>query len=145
MKKHYEIDLRRNVMEFDKERKELKLGWLYGIHESGIPIINLINRGVLDRGATIKLVVEYNTEILDEIEKRYLENVLRPFKNRDVVITKNSTYDNGRKEYLHIGMDNYNTEILLPNFKANTMYKGMELDIDYTLQELKLFQKRVDK
>ena len=141
MKKRYEIDLRRNVMEFDKESKELKFGWLYGIHESGIPIINLINRVVLDRSATIKLVVEYNTEILDETEKKYLKNLLRPFKNRDVVITKSSTYANGRKEeYLHIGMDNYDTEIFLPNFKANTMYKGMELDIDYTLQELKIFQ-----
>ena len=137
MKKRYEIDLRRNVMEFDKESKELKFGWLYGIHESGIPIINLINRVVLDRSATIKLVVEYNTEILDEIEKRYLENLLRPFKNRDVKVKKCEHFGD---EYLYIYIDDYSNEMYFPEFRKGTMYKGMKKDYEYTIEELNLFQ-----
>ena len=140
MKKHYEIDLRRNVMEFDKESRELKFGWLYGIHESGIPIINLINRVVLDRDATIKLVVEYNTEPLDEIEKRYLENVIRPFQQLDVRVVKSLNWNyNQLCNYISILIEN-DDELRFPDFPKDTMYKNMIVDKEYTLKELGLFQ-----
>ena len=84
------------------------------------------------------LLSEYKEPpILDEVEREYLSAVCRPYKVETIckktTSSKNSqwlrictinTYLNGY-EYTH-----------LPNFKANTMYQGMELDKQYTPQEL---------
>lgn len=82
--------------------------------------------------------------ILDEVEKRYLRAVIRPFRNRVVSIDK-VTPSYSDKEYAYIEIEiksineRYSTEILeLPCFKVNTMYKGMEVDKHYTLEELGL-------
>lgn len=80
-------------------------------------------------------------KILDEDEKRYLKNIVRPFRNSVVSIHKRG-YDN-RYDYLVIVYrdifsddDTTQRNIYLPNFKKDTMYKGMVVDQDYTLDEL---------
>lgn len=74
--------------------------------------------------------------ILDSKEKRYLENVIRPFKDRVTDIVKiSSIYD----AYIRIYLGNSDT-VCLPNFKKDTMYKGMKGDKAYTLKELGLFE-----
>ena len=78
--------------------------------------------------------------VLNDAEKEYLSNVIKPFKNRVIYITK-SVYILG--EYLEINLRHYNDgcsgySIVLPYFKKGTMYKGMELDKEYTLYELGL-------
>lgn len=75
--------------------------------------------------------------ILDEVEKRYLEGVLRPFK--DMVMAIKKQFETGGKAYIKIEIKD-DSDIYLPNFKRNAMYKGMELDKKYTLKELGLFQ-----
>lgn len=84
--------------------------------------------------------VKYETlfereEILDETEKRYLSGVIRPFKDKVRFISKDrdSDYD---KEFIFIDLKN--EFIYLPNFKINTMYKGMKEYKKYTLKELGL-------
>lgn len=42
-------------------------------------------------------------------------------------------------EYIEIDYDNDNYYAILPRFKANTMYVGMKLYKEYTLQELELW------
>ena len=79
---------------------------------------------------------EIEKHILDKVEKCYLENLLRPFKDKVEFILK-SKYKN--KEYLYIQL-NMNEWIGLPYFKKNTMYKGMELEKQYTLEEMGLFE-----
>lgn len=85
---------------------------------------------------------EYEIEkpILDDVEKRYLEGVLRPFKDRVIYIIKGQVND----EYLYISLERFNCigdeGFSLPYFEPNYMYKGMELDKEYTLEELGLFQ-----
>lgn len=78
--------------------------------------------------------------ILDDIEKEYLSGIIKPFRNRVKYITKfRGVFDN---EFIEIGhvMDNeaelYYIE--LPLFKKGTMYQGMELGRNYTLEELGL-------
>lgn len=71
--------------------------------------------------------------ILDEKEKEYLCNVIRPFRNRVKYIIKEQTWVG---EYITIKLEYEN--VPLPNFKKNTMYKNMKLDKDYTLEELGL-------
>ena len=78
---------------------------------------------------------EENKQILDNVEKRYLENVIRPFKDKVTSIEKLNYWDD---EYINIDMCNEATD--LPNFKKNTMYKGMKIGKKYTLKELGLFE-----
>ena len=79
-------------------------------------------------------------EILDKEEKEYLRAVLKPFKNRIHSIFK-MEYD---KDYEYIGFCLLPNEIdedpiIFPMFEKNEMYKGMELDKEYTLEELNLY------
>lgn len=77
-------------------------------------------------------------EILDEAEKRYLRDIIRPFRNKVKSIKKTDNYMNGTKnQYITITYkDDYSTDF--PNFRPNTMYKGMEEYKEYTLEELGL-------
>jgi hypothetical protein len=84
----------------------------------------------------LNLTVE--EKILDDVEKRYIKNIIRPFRNQ-VISVRKSSYSN-KYEYIVITYheDAHTTErrIYLPNFKTNTMYKGMSLEKHYTLEEL---------
>ena len=89
---------------------------------------------------TYQTVYEAKIEILDEVEKRYLKGVIRPFRDDIEHILKckhyNSTNDVNCEFISIIYKDDADTN--LHDFKANTMYKGMELDKEYTLEELGL-------
>ena len=75
-------------------------------------------------------------EILDDVEKRYLSAVIRPFRKRVDSIIKISDPLSYDKEYIFIKLDE--DSVSLPYFKIGTMYQGMELDRPYTLKELGL-------
>ncbi len=88
--------------------------------------------------------LEINTlDILDEKEKQYLRNVIKPFRNRVKYISKQKTY-----EYEYISICNRTpadiaycgkvSYILLPYFERGTMYNNMEVGKEYTLEELGL-------
>ena len=80
-------------------------------------------------------IVKAAKPILDNIEKNYLSNIIKPFRDRIDYIAKVNL--SNRREYILIKMNNYEM-ISLPFFTAGTMYKGMENDKDYTLKELSL-------
>lgn len=88
------------------------------------------------------LLSEYKEPILNDTEREYLSAVIKPFRNRvnyitkEDYITKEETFDSPM-EFIHIDLSDGDIADF-PNFKANTMYKGMELDKSYTLQELGL-------
>lgn len=83
--------------------------------------------------------IEIDLPILNTEEKDYLSAVLKPFINNVTDIAKyRRTSDSS--EYIVINFKD--TEgLILPHFKENTMYKGMELDRKYILAELDLVQK----
>ena len=83
--------------------------------------------------------LEIEKSILDKVEKRYLENLLRPFKNRVTYVTKRKGLDK-KLEYLNICLDK-DDFIYLSYFEDDTMYKGMKPEKEYTLTELGLFEK----
>lgn len=76
-------------------------------------------------------------DILDSKEREYLSNVIKPFRDRAINIKKFKNYRDRQKEYITIYIKN-DFEINLPNFEKNTMYKNMEIDKAYTLEELGL-------
>ena len=86
-----------------------------------------------DKGPTyIEDIVK--PQILDEAERQYLSAVIRPFRDKVQSITKMPEM-NGREEYIVIDIG---FQMFFPVFKSNTMYKGMDLGKEYTLEELGL-------
>lgn len=84
--------------------------------------------------------VKYETvfereEVLDETEKKYLANVIKPFRHKIKSIMKRSEY--GSLCYIKICIKNGDAAYF-PCFKENSMYKGMEPNREYTLKELGL-------
>ena len=85
---------------------------------------------------TYQTVYEYKPEILDEAEKRYLRNFIMPFKDKVTMVKKSFSPTRG-KYYIQIRYKD-NTPTNFPYLKDNTMYKGMEENKEYTLEELGL-------
>lgn len=78
--------------------------------------------------------------ILDDVERRYLKSVVRPFKNDVVWVMLAYDWAYGTKVRLEIcccqhGIKSY---IQLPPFTPNIMYKHLEIGKQYTLKELGL-------
>ena len=78
--------------------------------------------------------LELIKEILDEKEKEYLGNVIKPFRDRVTYIKK---IRKDIQEYISINIKN-DLPITLPHFFEYTMYKGMNIGRAYTLSELGL-------
>ena len=99
------------------------------------PTNSVLNGILLGKYEVIKLP----KTILDDVEKEYLSAVIKPFRNQIKFIFKLTTYSNNREEYLAIVFNgNCLRHMCFPNFKKNTMYKGMELEKKYSLEELGL-------
>lgn len=75
-------------------------------------------------------------QILDDAERRYLKGVIRPFRDRVTSICKGKD-TTSKRECLTIFVSKYD-RCNLPWFEAGTMYKGMEMYKEYTLEELGL-------
>ena len=90
----------------------------------------------IERPTQYETIYEAPKQILDQKEKEYLENFLKPFKDRINFIYK-SNYDDAKQI---IQIDDSEEIMILPSFRKDTMYKGMELNKEYTLDELGLFK-----
>lgn len=91
----------------------------------------------VERPVQYETVFERKEEILDETEKRYLASVIKPFKNKIETIEKTIKIGDSSLCYLKMLLKN-NDMANLPNFKKNSMYKGMEVNKKYSLKELGL-------
>ena len=124
--KNYDEDLRYSKDEFTIDK----------IYSAGITIAHLLKD--TDR-MDLKVIWERSKPILDEVEKEYLGAVIKPFRKKVQDIAKHSITSG--LEYIRIRYDDRvwgKTTIIFPTFHCGTMYKGMELDKDYTLEELGL-------
>lgn len=79
---------------------------------------------------------EYKEKILDDVEREYLSAVIKPFRKKILYIRKRKDVTKGKK-YIQIELCDGDT-MYFPYLANNEMYKGMKLDINYTLQELGL-------
>lgn len=81
---------------------------------------------------------EVEKTILDQAEKEYLSAIIKPFRDRVKDIVKHG-YD--CYEYIEIRFYSENIpmgNINLPYYEKSSMYKGMELNKKYTLEDLGL-------
>lgn len=76
---------------------------------------------------------EYKHKILTDKEKAYLSALIKPFRNNVKFIRKMRSI---AKEFILIELKC--NVFSLPFFEAETMYKGMEVNKKYTLEELGL-------
>ena len=87
--------------------------------------------------------VEPKPQILNKEEKEYLENFIRPFKDKIIAIKKKEGYiPNETYGYIMIYYIEFEGEyhfLDLPYFDLSKDYKGMYTDAVYTLKELGLF------
>lgn len=88
----------------------------------------------VERPVKYETVFERKEEILDEEEKKYLADVIRPFKDKIESICKFMGFD---KEFISIHLKN-GESINFPYFKKGTMYKEMQTGKRYTLEKLGL-------
>lgn len=82
---------------------------------------------------------EIKKPILDDIERRYLSNIIKPFRDRVVSIIKYDDHD--RCEYIVIkyrNINGYTGRMYFPAFEKDTMYKGMKANKKYTLEDMGL-------
>lgn len=84
----------------------------------------------------VKIVYEVEDEILDKEEKKYLGNLIRPFRESVTGITKEVDFEGAA--WISIEIDEGDDCIDLPMFYTSDMYVGMEDDKKYTIEELGL-------
>ena len=82
------------------------------------------------------LCEEYKEPILDDVEREYLSAVIKPFRKKILCIRKSKDPRKG-KNYIKIEFCD-GDRMFFPNLSNDEMYKGMELDKNYTLEELGL-------
>lgn len=87
----------------------------------------------VERPVKYETLFEREEEILDETEKRYLSNVIKPFRDKVKAIKKISY----SREFIRIYIKE-DEPIILPYFEKGIMYKGMKENKEYTLKELGL-------
>lgn len=86
------------------------------------------------------LDMEHKEQILDDTEKRYLKGVIRPFRDRVKYIAKICVdhLDSAPDYYICIRFNDGNYDMNFPFFDESHMYKCMEINRPYTLEELGL-------
>ena len=84
-------------------------------------------------------VVKIPKPVLDDVEKKYLSYVIKPFRNRIKYFFK-FPCANGDYEAIAAVMKgrDYYDSLSFPKFKKGSMYKGMELTKQYSIEELGL-------
>lgn len=80
------------------------------------------------------LLEEYDPHILDDIEKKYLSNVIKPFRKRVHYIYKRRHNLDCLRCRIVIAL--YDSVVELPPFDCKKMYVGMKPYAKYALKEL---------
>ena len=82
------------------------------------------------------LLEETKEPILDDVEKEYLSAVIKPFRKMIAYIVKAQDFDDG-KQCIRIILQN-GDGMHFPYLDDDAMYKGMEVNKEYSLEELDL-------
>ena len=85
-------------------------------------------------------IIKVEQPILDDIEKKYLSNIIKPFRNRIEWVRKFDSPNHRNLEYIRISYQDctHSNVLNFPDFKRGTMYRGMKIGREYTLKELGL-------
>ena len=123
-----------------------KFSDLHFSYDNNGDIVISLNDKILVRGLYIPfedalkrwLDMEHDEKILNDAEKKYLSAVVKPFRDRVDSICKINTLERYGSERIDICFTDESVDMALPIFESGTMYKGMDLGKEYTLEELGL-------
>ena len=107
--------------------------WSVGNYDRTCDYVPIFQSVRSDDKEPVSLESIVHPHILDEAEREYLSAVIKPFRDKVEYITKKPLV---YKEYIYIHI--YADNIMLPRFKTGAMYKGMEKNKNYSLEELGL-------
>lgn len=93
-----------------------------------------------NRSARPMKPMEKGKNVLDEGERKYLEAVLAPFKNRVAYIAKKHASFKPSMEWITVKLDD-GYFVVLPYFERGKMYKGMDANREYAPKELGLWKR----
>ena len=121
---------------------------LFSFDSNGDTVISL-NDKILARGQYIPSLKRWldkeheQEQILNDAEKKYLSAVIKPFRDKVNFICKVNYHNNPevdvyKAQHIVIGLNDNSPEVVLPLFKAGTMYKGMVAGHVYILEDLGL-------
>ena len=138
---HYLKRLKRILKEHYKDPEMIFYSIQYNIDPKIQHTCNFFTASILDWMAQ-----EYKPEILDKVEKKYLREVIRPFRKEVKAIKKQEDpADPAGKEYIQIYLekDRMNlpseTDLMtFPSFEKGEMYEGLDPYKNYTPEELGL-------
>ena len=106
-------------------------------------VIDLLHNGVCEynckdcKKAAMKwLLEEYKEPVLDDVEREYLSATIKPFRKMIAYIVKAQDFDDG-KQCIRIILQN-GDGMHFPYLDDDAMYKGMEVNKEYSLEELGL-------
>lgn len=106
-------------------------------------VIDLFHNGVCPdnckdcKKAAMKwLLEEYKEPVLDDVEREYLSATIKPFRKMIAYIVKAQDFDDG-KQCIRIILQN-GDGMHFPYLDDDAMYKGMEVNKEYSLKELGL-------
>lgn len=106
-------------------------------------VIDLFHNGVCTynckdcKKAAMKwLLEEYSEPILEDVEREYLSATIKPFRKKIAYIVKAQDFDDG-KQCIRIILQN-GDGMHFPYLDDDAMYKGMEVNKEYSLEELDL-------
>lgn len=106
-------------------------------------VIDLFHNGVCPdnckdcKKAAMKwLLEEYKEPVLDDVEREYLSATIKPFRKMIAYIVKAQDFDDG-KQCIRIILQN-GDGMHFPYLDDDAMYKGMEVNKEYSLEELDL-------
>ena len=123
-----------------------KLSDLHFSYDNNGDIVLSLNDKILERWLYIPfedalnrwLDMEHDEKILNDAEKKYLSAVIKPFRDKVDFICKVNTLERYGTQRIDIGFTDESIDTELPIFESGTMYKGMDLGKEYTLEELGL-------
>lgn len=107
--------------------------WSVGYSDCTCDYVPIFQNVKFEDAEPTSLEIIVHPQVLDDAEKRYLSAVIRPFWGRVECIIKKTL---GCEEQILIRLNG--DLATLPRFKKGTMYKGMDADKWYSLEELGL-------
>nr|DAW47342.1 MAG TPA: hypothetical protein [Caudoviricetes sp.] len=133
MKNKEKYDLRDISYDLEADRG----GYDFVIYYTSMEIYREFFSGSVSTCSTFTkwLEEEYKPNILEEKEKEYLAAVIKPFREKVKYIQK--CFDLGNEAYIYIYVKKCGS-MIFPTFRRGTMYKGMEVNKRYTLEDLGL-------
>ena len=127
------------MLNIEKYKDTIKNSWVSDItccvNELSNRDCNKIECEVCKQHAMEWLLEEAKEPILTDSEKKYLSDVIRPFRKEVATISKFNAFDGS--QYIYIEMKD-RRGCNLPTFPKGTMYKGMIEGMHYSLKELGL-------